>query len=152
MNMIIQIYFQDIQMNNEFLDLYNKWRNTFIFSAHGSADPKSKESYEELRKWALENKNEFKSSAIELLEEGPNDIVMLLNDIFDFEVEGWMPLDIICNIWINLYKGTINVDYYKDYREFHEYMKDHYIPWNPFHEEDPNITLEEFKQGKRNKI
>lgn len=138
-------------MNKEFLDLYNKWHNLIIFSAHGGADPRAKDDYKRLREWALENKDEFKSSAIELLEEGPNDIVMLLNEIFDFKIEGWMPLDVICNIWINLYKGTTNIDYYKDYKEYHEYMKEHYISWNPFKEDDPNITLEEFKQGKRNK-
>lgn len=138
-------------MNKEFLDLYNKWHNSFIFSAHGAADPNAKDNYKQLREWALENKDEFKSSAIELLEEEPNDIVILLNEIFDFKIEGWMPLDVICNIWINLYKGTTNIDYYKDYKEYHEYMKEHYISWNPFKEEDPNITLEEFKQGKRNK-
>lgn len=137
-------------MNKEFLDLYNKWYNSFIFSAHSTADPKAKDNYKQLREWALENKDEFKSSAIELLEEEPNDIVMLLNEIFDFKIEGWMPLDVICNFWLNIYKDTTNVDYYKDYKEYHEYMKDHYIPWNPFKEEDPNITLEEFKQGKRN--
>ena len=40
--------------------------------------------------------------------------------------------------------------HYKDYDEFKEYQEKHYIPWNPFHEENPNITFEEFKQGKRN--
>lgn len=36
-------------MNNEFLDLYYKWRNTFIFSAFGSADPRAKNAYEKLK-------------------------------------------------------------------------------------------------------
>jgi hypothetical protein len=29
-------------------------------------------------------------------------------------------------------------------------MKNNYISWNPFKEEDPNITFEDYKQGKRN--
>lgn len=148
-------------MHNEFLDLYNKWHNTFVFSAFGSADPKAKESYNELKKWSLENKKEALESIKEILLEEPNDIVLLLPDILgtNIEIDGWMPLDDICNIWLNILNHDIDdnhdqkelKDYYKDYREFHEYMKDHYIPWNPVHEEDPNITFEEFKQGKRNK-
>ena len=149
-------------MNNEFLDLYHKWHNTFIFSAHGSADPKAKESYDELKKWSLENKKEALESIKEILLEEPNSIVQLLPEISrkDIKIEGYMPLDILCNLWLNILNHDINdnhgqkelKDYYKDYREFHEYMKDHYIQWNPVHEENPNITLEEFKQGKRNKI
>ena len=42
------------------------------------------------------------------------------------------------------------IDYYEDYNKWQDYLKDNYIPWNPVHEEDPNVTLEEFKQGKRN--
>ena len=149
-------------MNNEFLDLYNKWRNTFIFSAFGSADPRAKESYEELKKWSLINVKEAVECIKEILLEEPNDVILLLPEILgtNIEIDGWMPLDAICNIWLNILNHDINdnhdqkelKDYYKDYREFHEYMKDHYIPWNPVHEENPNITFEEFKQGKRNKI
>ena len=148
-------------MNNEFLDLYYKWRNTFIFSAFGSADPRAKDAYEKLKEWSLENVKEAVECIKEILLEEPNDVVLLLPDILgtNIEIDGWMPLDAICNIWLNILNHDINdnhekkelKDYYKDYREFHEYMKDHYIPWNPVHEENPNITLEEFKQGKRNK-
>lgn len=148
-------------MNNEFLDLYYKWRNTFIFSAFGSADPRAKDAYEKLKEWSLENVKEAVECIKEILLEEPNDVVLLLPDILgtNIEIDGWMPLDAICNIWLNILNHDINdnhekkelKDYYKDYREFKEYMKDNYIPWNPVHEEDPNITLEEFKQGKRNK-
>lgn len=148
-------------MNNEFLDLYYKWRNTFIFSAFGSADPRAKDAYEKLKEWSLENVKEAVECIKEILLEEPNDVVLLLPDILgtNIEIDGWMQLDSICNIWLNILNHDINdnhekkelKDYYKDYREFKEYMKDNYIPWNPVHEEDPNITLEEFKQGKRNK-
>lgn len=144
-------------MNNEFLDLYYKWRNTFIFSAFGSADPRAKDAYEKLKEWSLENVKEAVECVKEILLEEPNDVVLLLPDILgtNIEIDGWMPLDSICNIWLNILNHDNNQkelkDYYKDYREFKEYMKDNYIPWNPVHEEDPNITLEEFKQGKRNK-
>ena len=148
-------------MNNEFLDLYYKWRNTFIFSAFGSADPRAKDAYEKLKEWSLENVKEAVECIKEILLEEPNDVVLLLPDILgtNIEIDGWMPLDSICNIWLNILNHDISddhekkelKDYYKDYREFKEYMKDNYIPWNPVHEEDPNITFEEFKQGKRNK-
>ena len=140
-------------MNSEFLGLYHDWTSSYIFSAHGPADPRAKESYERLKNWCLEHKDEVKHCATELLEEEPNDIVMLLNDLYDVKIEGFMPLDQVCNVWLNILKETTdqNIDYYKDWREFNEYMKDHYIPWNPVHENDPNITLEDFKQGKRNK-
>lgn len=101
-------------MNNTYLELYNKWHESFMFSAHGSSDPAAKPYYEELKKW--------------------------------------------CNFWVlilenrleNYKKGGILPYIYKDYDEYQEYMKDHYIAWNPFKEEDPNITFDEFKQGKRN--
>ena len=41
-------------------------------------------------------------------------------------------------------------NYYKDYNEWSNYLKDNYIPWDPHIEGDPNVTLEEFKLGKRN--
>ena len=43
------------------------------------------------------------------------------------------------------------VDYYKEYDAYKEHLDKHYIPWNPFRQDDPNVTFEEFKQGKRNK-
>ena len=46
--------------------------------------------------------------------------------------------------------GHSNVNYYKDYDEWSNYLKNNYIPWDPRIEEDPNVTLEEFKLGKRN--
>lgn len=34
----------------EFLDLYNKWNSTFMFSGNNSEDPAIKESYNNLKK------------------------------------------------------------------------------------------------------
>ena len=36
-------------MNNTYLGLYNKWHESFMFSAHGSTDPAAKPYYEELK-------------------------------------------------------------------------------------------------------
>lgn len=40
-------------MNNTYLELYNKWHESFMFSAHSSADPAAKPYYEELKKWCI---------------------------------------------------------------------------------------------------
>ena len=82
---------------------------------------------------------------------------MVLQDLYGhehFEIEGFMPLDALCNVWLNILNNSIKndklKDYYKDWREWHEYLKENYISWNPFKEDDPNITFEEYKAGKRN--
>ena len=142
----------------EFLDLYNKWHSSFVFSALGSADPKAKGSYEQLKEWCNNNRNVALSYIREILMEEPNDIVYLLNDLykeeFGFNYGGFCPLDKYCNLWLNVtdpeFDGKHIKDYYKDFNEFRDYMKDNYIAWNPFKENDPNVTFEEFKQGKRN--
>ena len=120
----------------EFLELYNKWHSSFIFSAHGSADPAAKEH---------------------LMEE-PNDIVYLLADLFNeefgFTYEGFCSLVEYCNLWLIVTDTEFDnkhiKDYYKDWKAWHEYLKENYISWNPLKEQDPNVTFEEFKQGKRN--
>ena len=142
----------------QFLDLYKKWRASYIFSAFGSADPRSKEPYEKLKNWCENNKGDALLYIRELLLEEPGDIVRILDDLykdeFGFNVDGYCPLDMYCNLWLNITNAEFDnehiIDYYEDYNKWHDYLKDHYIPWNPVHEDDPNVTLEEFKQGKRN--
>ena len=99
-----------ILMNNTYLGLYNKWHESFMFSAYGSSDPVAKPYYEELK----------------------NGVLILENRLENYKKGGILPY------------------IYKDYDAYQEYMKDHYIAWNPFKEDDPNITFDEFKQGKRN--
>lgn len=142
----------------EFLDLYNKWHSKFMFSAHGFADPAAKESYNKLREACEINRGDALLYIREILMEGPDDIVNLLDDLFKeefgFSYEGFCPLDVYCNLWLNVtdaeFDGKHIKDYYKDWKAWHKYLKENYIPWNPFKEQDPNVTLEEFKQGKRN--
>ena len=142
-----------------FLDLYNKWHSSYIFSAFGSADPCAREPYLKLRDWCENNKGEALQYIRELLLEEPNDIVRILDDLykdrFEFSIDGYCPLDMYCNLWLNITNAEFDnehiVDYYKDYNEWQNYLKDHYIPWDPRIESDPNVTLGEFKQGKRNK-
>ena len=140
-------------MKEEFLDLYNKWYASYMFSAVGSSDPGAKESYEKLKEWCENNKKEALQYIKELLLEKPGDIVLVLDHLYNNGkalFKGFCPLNKYCNIWLNILHKTENIDYYKDYNEWSEYLKKEYIPWDPRVEDDPNVTLEQFKEGKRN--
>lgn len=147
-------------MNKEFKELYDKWYYDTCFLS--SRDFNHEQGFIDLVNWSKEHKKEAVDSIQEMLLEEPSFVVYILDELFDHPItcEGFIPLDYYCNAWlsvIELYKEgktelTAIVDHYEDYRAYHKYMKKHYIPWNPFHEDDPNITLEEFRQGKRNEI
>lgn len=146
-------------MNAEFEELYNTWHTETMFLSVGNFNT---ESWYKLVEWSKKHVKEAMLSVREILLEEPHQIVNLLDEIIENgpKAEGPVPLDAWCNLWIAIINASLEgktdieinkvEDNYKDYREYHEYLKDHYIPWNPFHEDDPNITLEEFKQGKRN--
>ena len=150
-------------MNKEFEKLYLDWDQNTAFMSVGNFE---NEWWYKLVEWSKEHKKEAVESIAEMLKEEPSFVVYILDDLFDHSLtyEGYIPLDYYCNVWIALIEFynngetdttntkvfSITKDYYKEWREYEEYMKDHYISWNPFHEDDPNITLEEFKQGKRN--
>ena len=83
----------------EFAELYNKWYSSFIFSAHGSADSCAKEPYAKLKEWCETNKNEAIKFIKKILENEPNDIVMILQDLYGEEYVkfgGFIPLDKLC--------------------------------------------------------
>ena len=150
-------------MNAEFKKLHDDWYKSICFLSHSQFQ---NQQWKDLLEWSKEHKKEAVDGIVELLKEEPNWVVQLCDELFPdiIKVEGFMPLEPYCNLWLNIltkvqeYNETgessfdINntVDYYKDYREYMKYMETHYIAWNPYKEEDPNITLEEFKQGKRN--
>lgn len=96
-------------MNNEYLNLYNRWRETTIFL---SVRMYNGPAWENLLNWCKENKKEFKESILEQLKEGPNDIVELLDKICEtdklFKTEGYCPLDLYCSLWIYILDGTFN--------------------------------------------
>ena len=82
-------------MKEEFLDLYNKWHSSYIFSAFGSSDPRAKDSYEALKEWCMKNKEEALEYIRELLLEGPGDIVRILDELYNDNkaiVDGFCPL------------------------------------------------------------
>lgn len=142
----------------EFLNLYNKWHNSCKFCEHGKESPEAKESYNKLREACEINHGDVLQYIREALMETPNYIVKLLDDFykeeFRFDYEVSCTLDEYCNLWLNItdaeFDGKHIKDYYKDWKAWHKYLDKNYIPWNPFKENDPNVTFQEFKQGKRN--
>ena len=123
-------------MNDKYLELYNKWHSSFMFSAFGSADPRAKESYEELKEWCKNNISEFKKSILEQLKEGPNESVRLLDDITDhiIKYEGYCPLDLYCSMWIYILEGTIKE------KEKNGFIPNYYL--------DP-LSKEEIEENKK---
>lgn len=148
-------------MNKEFKELYDKWyENTCLLSY---IDLEHEPYFIELVNWSKKNKQEAVNSIIEILKKEPDFVVYVLDELFDHPLttEGYVSIEQYCNMWLNLIEYynngekdlsnvDLNKDNYKDYQEYMKYMKDNYISWNPFKEDDPNITLEEYKQGKRN--
>ena len=148
-------------MDKEFEELYNKWNSETGFLSH--RDFLNEPGFVALLEWSREHKKEAVESIREILMGEPSFVVHILDELFDHPLtcEGYIPLDYYCNGWLALLDfydsgekdtGSFSMtkDYYKDWREYQEYMKHNYIAWNPFKENDPNVTLEEFKSGKRN--
>lgn len=151
-------------MNKEFEALYKEWHSNTMFMSTGNFD---NEWWSRLVKWSKKHTKEAIEGVRELIADEPDHVVHLLDEIIENgpKAEGYVPLDAWCNLWIAIIDASKNnegkdrlvfpdaiKDNYEDSRAYHEYLKTHYIPWNPFHEDDPNITLEEFRQGKRNEI
>lgn len=148
-------------MNADFEKLYNKWYADTALLSH--RDFQNEPGFVALVEWSKEHKKEAVESIQEMLIEEPSFVVYVLDELFDYPLtcEGYVTLHKYCNAWIAIIdfynsgeqdtsKFSISHDYYEDWQAYHKYLKDHYIPWNPFHEDDPNITLEDFKNGKRN--
>lgn len=151
-------------MNKEFEALYKEWHSNTMFMSTGNFN---NEWWSRLVKWSKKHTKEAIEGVRELIADEPDHVVHLLDEIIENgpKAEGYVPLDAWCNLWIAIIDASKNnegkehlvfpdeiKDNYEDSRAYHEYLKTHYIPWNPFHEDDPNITLEEFRQGKRNEI
>ena len=151
-------------MNKEFEALYKEWHSNTMFLSTGNFD---NEWWSRLVKWSKKHTKDAIEGVRELIADEPSQVVHLLDEIIENgpNADGYVPLDVWCNLWIAIIDASKNnegkeqlvfpdniKDNYEDSRAYHEYLKTHYIPWNPFHEDDPNITLEEFRQGKRNEI
>lgn len=150
---------KEISKEDQFKELYCNWIYSFGVSAFGCGAPEAQEPYGKLREWCKENKEDIIRFIKEILEEEPNDIVMILQDLYAEElgikIDGYMPLDMWCNMWLNILnkdikKGKITKDYYKGYRKYKKYLDKHYMSWRPNLENDPNITRKQFEEGQRN--
>ena len=147
----------DNELKNEFMSLYLDWKNSWIYSAEGI---EFNEKYNKLYEWCCEHKEDSIKFIYELIENNPDESVLLLPSLLDTKVvyiksrqhsHPIMEISELCNYFLNLKNGTKGKDYYKDFREWKRHLAEKYISWNPFKENDPNVTLEEFKKGKRNK-
>lgn len=141
-------------MKEEFIELYLDWHN--IVDLQNTGIPKSNKQYNKLKEWCQKNKKESLEYIKEILENEPDTIVMILNDLFkdDYKIEydDFISLDKLCNLWLNtINRNVIYVDYYREYNKWQNHLNKYYRNWRPNIEDDPNVTLEEYKQGKRNK-
>jgi len=131
-------------MNNEYLELYNRWKETTIFlSVRMYTGP----AWENLLNWCKENKKEFKESILEQLKEGPNDIVELLDQICEtdklFQIDGYVPLDLYCSLWIYILDGTFNE------KSENGYIPNYYL--DPLSEEEnkKKLKINFYNNGQR---
>lgn len=143
-------------MNKEFLELYKNWQYSFCFDSTGRYSMIN-EKLIELEFWCKKNKDEALLSIKELLENKPSQIIIILPELLGFKpkwlntpVAKYMSLNMMCNWWLNYLNKTNNIDYYKEYKKWCEHLDKTYLPWRPNIEDDPNVTFEEFKNGKRN--
>ena len=143
-------------MNKEFLELYKNWYYSYCFDSTGTKLVNDK--LVELEMWCKNNKEEALKCIQLVLEDEPDSIVILLPELVGFKPKWlenpslgyYMGLDIMSNWWLNYLKGTKDVDYYKGYKEWKKYLDKHYMSWRPNLENDPNVTQQQFKEGKRN--
>lgn len=147
-------------MNAEFEKLYNEYNKVVCILSSTSCNVPQ---WDDLVRWSKEHKEEAVDCIIEILDKEPNDIVRLCYEMFPdiIETKGYIPLKSLCSIWLTItilkaYRNESVIDLsnvsevYKEYDEYYNYIQDNYIPWNPFKEEDPNVSYEEYKAGKRN--
>lgn len=144
-------------MNKEFLELYKTWYYSYVFDSTGRCSMVN-DKLIELEMWCKKNKEEAIKSIIIMLEDEPDNVIILLPELTGVRPK-WlneatiglhMTLEEMSNWWLNLLKKTKNVNYYKDWKEWKKYLNKNYMSWRPNLENDPNVTQKEFKEGKRN--
>jgi len=144
-------------MNKEFLKLYKNWYYSYIFDSTGRLSMVN-DKLVELEIWCKKNKDEALKSIIIMLEDEPDNVIILLPEMTGIRPK-WlsnasvgihMTLEEMSNWWLNYLKKSKNVDYYKDWRKWKKYLDKNYMSWRPNLENDPNVTQKEFKEGKRN--
>jgi hypothetical protein len=144
-------------MNKEFLELYKTWYYSYVFDSTGRCSMIN-DKLVELEMWCKKNKDEAIKSIIIMLEDEPDNVIILLPELTGIRPKWlneatiglYMTLEEMSNWWLNYLKNTKNIDYYKNWREWKKYLDKHYMSWRPNLENDPNVTQKQFKEGKRN--
>lgn len=144
-------------MNKEFLELYKTWYYSYVFDSTGRCSMVN-DKLVELEMWCKKNKEEAIKSIIIMLEDEPDNVIILLpeltgvrpNWLNEATIGLYMTLEEMSNWWLNYLNKSKNVDYYKNWREWKKYLDKHYMSWRPNLENDPNVTQKQFKEGKRN--
>lgn len=132
-------------MNSEFKNLYDAWRSATMFKSTGQFQDST---WKNLMDWCRANRGEAFKSIKEILLEGPGWIVQALDELSPgmIKADGYIPLDTYCNLWLIILNGGENIDYYEDWKAWQKWLENNYKPWNPFKEDDPNPSLEEWKE------
>ena len=142
-------------MNKEFLELYKQWYYSRLLSSISNL---VNDKLIELEIWCKRHKQEAIKCIIQILEDEPDNIIILLPELTghrpkwldNHKIGLYMDLEKCSNWWLNYLKDTKNINYYKDWKEWKKYLDKNYMSWRPNLENDPNVTQKEFKEGKRN--
>ena len=143
-------------MNKEFLELYKEWYYSYCFNSNHANLINDK--LIKLEIWCKNNKKEAIEYIKQIIKDEPDKIIILLPELLNYrpkwldnpQIGLYMNLEQCCNWWLNYFNNTRNINYYKNYDAWQRYLKKNYISWRPNIENDPNITLKEFMEGKRN--
>jgi hypothetical protein len=143
-------------MDKEFLELYKEWYYSYCFNSNQANLINDK--LIKLEIWCKNNKKEAIEYIKQIIKDEPDNIIILLPELLNYrpkwldnpQIGLYMDLEKCCNWWLNYFNNTKNINYYKNYDAWQRYLKKNYISWRPNIENDPNITLKEFMEGKRN--
>lgn len=143
-------------MNKEFLKLYKEWYYSYCFNSNKASLINDK--LIKLEIWCNNNKKEAIEYIKQIIKDEPDNIIILLPELLNYrpkwldntQIGLYMNLEQCCNWWLNYFNKTKNINYYKKYDAWQKYLKTNYMSWRPNLENDPNITLNEFNEGKRN--
>lgn len=160
MDFLKNMILRNMKTNKEIIDniknLYIQWYKTSIFDSRCLA---GLNEHHELIEYSQQYIPEFKIAMMELLEH-PNEMnyhiptvcCYMLKKVFIELYENKkdkLPLeeDYLwneCNLWLNHFKKTKDIDYYAKFKAYKKYLTENFKPYNPFTGKDPNLTYEEY--------
>ncbi len=144
------------QVIDKIKNLYIQWYKSTLFD---STSLTGLNEHNKLLEYSKQHVHNFSIAMMELLEH-PDDMnyhipvicCYILQDDFSKLYENKkdkLPLDDDylwdeCNLWLNYFKSTKNIDYYKKFKEYKKYITENFKLFNPFTDKDPNLTYEEY--------